>query len=214
MAAIEEHYAVAVAKLQPADLEQRRLAINQQRDVAIAQLLPTDLEERRAAINQQRDAALAALMPPDLHARIAVIEEQYASALAALVPPNLAERRMALDQERAEALARLLPSDFQEHRAAIEEEFAARQAFIEKALQAKEAEVRAAGRVLEQTVKGRYLQMTYAPGRRSWDTERLLNLATREPAIQACLRIGEPIITIRVVTQKPPSTPRLYDIHR
>jgi hypothetical protein len=126
--------------------------------------------------------------------------------------------RMALatlSQDRDAAILRQLPSELQETVASIMQEFEDMQEHREQEEKLCAEQIRAAVRTLGMPVQGTYLQATYRPGNRSWDSDGLEYFAERErlPELLTYRHQGQPVVSILARTQRRRTTPMLYDTH-
>jgi hypothetical protein len=119
----------------------------------------------------------------------------------------------SLSQERDAAILRQLPPELQEIVASILQEFADMQEHREQDEKTCADQIRTAVRSLGIPVQGTYLQATYHPGYRRWDSEGLERLALREPEILTYRMQGEPVVRVLARTQRKRTTPLLYDTH-
>lgn len=105
------------------------------------------------------------------------------------------EARLVKKQELIDSV---IPQEVKDRLAEIEVEFAetdeakAKVATLEKEIR---DEVIAAGR----TIQGRYLMVTYADGRVTWDTKALEGYVVDHPELKQFRKVGDPITTLRKV---------------
>jgi hypothetical protein len=141
-------------------------------------------------------------------------------------PNSLADIRSMLDElfllrtslasharERDVAILRLLPADLQEIVASTMREFDEMQESCESEGASREAQIRAATKMLGEAVVGTYLRASYSPGNRKYDLDGLDRLSERFPEVAALRGQGEPVVKILVRTQRKKTAPLLYDTH-
>jgi hypothetical protein len=124
--------------------------------------------------------------------------------------------RMALAahaQERDAAILRQLPPELQETVMSIMQEFADMEDQRVQEEHSLAEQIRTTVKTLGVPVQGTHLQASYEPGRRKWDYDGLEHLAERFPEVLTYRQQGEPVVSIRVRTQRRRTAPLLYDTH-
>lgn len=105
--------------------------------------------------------------------------------------------RLSIEAKRAEIM-RIIKDDLD----ALEAETAPQFSAIQDAIAAITEEIKAETARGGQSIKGDRFQAVYTKGRVAWDTKALEGYAAAHPEIQQFKKVGEPSVSIRLISTK------------